>query len=54
MRGSDFLVDMPEDGLGAIHNRVAAICKLLQNREKAETVAAGDDHLHCGEGKTQS
>lgn len=57
LKGSDFLDNVPEDGLGAICNRVAIVCKLIQNREMAEAVAAGSDHLHCGpicEGKTQS
>ena len=57
LRGSDFLDSVPEDRLGAICNRVATVCKLLQNRETTETVAADNDHLHCSiicEGKTQS
>lgn len=28
----DVLASMPEDGLGVIHNRMAAVCKLLHNR----------------------
>lgn len=48
LKGSDFLDSVPEDGLGAICHRVATVCKLIQNRETAEAVAAGSDHLHCG------
>lgn len=31
----EVLANMPEDGLGVIHNRVATVCKLLQNRATA-------------------
>lgn len=37
LRGSDCLDNVPEDGLGAICNRVATVCKVLQNRETTET-----------------
>lgn len=35
--------NMPEDGLGAVCNRVVTVCKLLQNREMTQAVGAHSD-----------